>query len=254
MQIGSYVIRKKYKGDILFKIDKIIDGTAIVKGVYIRMIATALLEDLIEISQIELNYYNKLFSDKEKDLESFYQYNKNHKTGKILHIDSDMSYLVKCNKIYEDLGLYAICILLDSRYISKYILELVGDYCPDIVVLTGHDSYNQKDIKNLENYQNTKDYINATKLLRKYYSLNDLYIFAGACGSNFEALIASGANSASSPKRVNIDAYDPAICAVKAATTPFDQIISFKSIWEHSLTKEDGIGGVESFGYMRMIM
>ena len=40
-----------------------------------------------------------------------------------------------------------------------------------------------------------------------------LIIIAGACQSNYEELIKSGANFASSPKRINIHALDPAIVA-----------------------------------------
>lgn len=253
MQKGSYVIRKKYGGDILFKIEKVLKDTVILKGVYIRLIATAPIYDLVLINESELNYYNKMFSDKSNNIKKGYKFNKNHITGKILHIDSDLEYLKKCNRVYQELGLYAICILLDSYNICKYVTDLVKAYNIDIVVITGHDSYNHKGIDDLNNYLSTKDYIKAIKELRKHYSKNDLYIFAGACGSHFEALIAAGATAASSPKRVNIDAYDPAICAVKAATTPFNQIISFDSIWEHSLTKNAGISGVEDYGHMRIL-
>ena len=253
MQVGTYVIRKKYGGDVLFKVERLINDTAILKGVYIRLVATAFLDDLIIISEPDLKYYNKLFIDKSNSIKDEYKLNKNHITGKILHIDSDLEYLKKCNRVYSELGLYSVCVLIDAPNIYRYIVDLVKSYNVDIVVITGHDAYNKRGIHDLDNYLSSKHYIKAIKELRKCYSKNDLYIFAGACGSNFEAIIAAGASAASSPGRVNIDAYDPAICAVKASTTPFNQIISFDSIWEHSLTKNEGISGIESYGHMRIL-
>ena len=177
----------------------------------------------------------------------------NHLTGKILHIDSDYEYLKKCNEVYENLNLYAICVLLQSDEIERHIMNLVKEYNVDIVVLTGHDSYNNEGINDIKNYTSTSGFYNSVRLLRKEYSKDELYIFAGACQSNFEALIAAGANSASSPKRVNIDALDPLVVAVKASTTPFNKIISFESIWSFSLSGHDGISGIDSYGKMRIL-
>lgn len=249
----EYVIRKKYNGDILFKVIKIIDDTAILKGVYIRLYATAKLDDLIKISNYELRFYEQKIDRIENTIFSDYKSNVNHLTGKILHIDSDIFYLKKCNKVYEKLGLFAICVKLEPRQIKDYVLELVKAYNIDIVVLTGHDSFNGKAKENINNYQNSKYFKEGILILRKYYNIDSLFIFAGACQSHYEELIASGANMASSKKRVNIDAYDPLICAVKAATTPFNKIISFDSIWKHSYSKGDGISGVESYGKMRIL-
>ena len=46
-----------------------------------------------------------------------------------------------------------------------------------------------------------------------------MFIIAGACQSNYEDLIKAGANFASSPKRINIHALDPAIIAVSISKT-----------------------------------
>lgn len=253
MHVGDFVIRKKYKGDILFRVKAIKNDIYYLEGAYIRLEASTFKDDLLEVSFKERAYFEKINKSKEELLTSNYRFLHKHLTGHILHIDSDLEYLYKCHTLYENLGLFSICILLEKESIEEEILKLVRDYQIDIVVITGHDSYNQKGLKELENYSSTKYYLKALKKLREVYSKDDLYIFAGACGSNFEALIAYGANAASSPKRVNIDAYDPSICAIKASTTPFDKIISFDSIWSHSLTKEAGISGIESYGKMRML-
>ena len=253
VKIGDLVVRRKYKGDILFRIYDVKDNICYLEGVYIRLFATANPSDLLIVSSKELEYYRGLTKNKSRAIKKDFAKQYKHLTGKILHIDSDLEFLYRCNELYNSLGLFAVCVYLKSDEISKYALEIIQDYQIDVVVITGHDSYNNKGLYDLENYESSQGYINAVKRIRRIYSKDDVYIFSGACGSNFEALIASGANAASSPQRVNIDLYDPAICAIKASTTPFDEIISFDSIWEHSLTKEAGISGIESYGRMRIL-
>lgn len=249
----DYVIRKKYHGDVLFEVKKIINDVAIIRGVYVRLVATAPISDLIYVDRKELKYYHNQFKKRHPNLFNDVNMAHNHLTGKILHIDSDYEYLKKCNEVYERLNLYSICILLNPDETSKYILDLVSEYNVDIVVLTGHDSYNNQGIHSVKNYTSTKGFYKSVKVLREKYSKDDLYIFAGACQSNFEALIAAGANAASSPKRVNIDALDPLVVAVKASTTPFNKIISFESIWSYSMSGHDGISGIDSYGKMRIL-
>ena len=180
--------------------------------------------------------------------------NKLHMNGKILHIDADKDYLDKCLKLYEELSLPAYGVYMNEAAIKNHILELIEQLDPDIVILTGHDSYNKQGLKDLKNYRNTTDYVEAVKKIRKHYGKDHIFVFAGACQSNFEAIMASGANFASSPKRVNIDAYDPAIVAIKAATTPFNQIIDMEEIKDILDSKKKGINGVESYGKMRLFL
>ena len=175
-------------------------------------------------------------------------------TGKILHIDGDKNYLDKCLALYEKLKLKAYGVYMEEGAIKDHILELIDKLDPDIIVLTGHDAYNQQGIKDLNNYRNTSDYIEAVKLIRKHYSKDHILVFAGACQSNFEALMAAGANFASSPKRVNIDAYDPAIIAIKAATTPFSSIISLEEVKSLIDNEKQGVSGIESYGKMRLFL
>ena len=143
---------------------------------------------------------------------------------------------------------------MNEANIKNNILDLIEKLDPDIVILTGHDSYNKKGVKDLNNYRNTMEFVSAVKEIRKHYSKDHIFVFAGACQSNFEALIASGANFASSPKRVNIDAFDPAIVAIKAASTPFNEIIDLESIKDLLDCKKNGISGIESYGKMRLFL
>jgi transcriptional antiterminator NusG len=81
-----------------------------------------------------------------------------------------------------------------------------------------------------------------------------IVVVAGACQSNFEALIASGANFASSPKRINIHTYDPAVIAVKVATTDFKKSVSMNNIERLIENGLDAFGGVDTLGKMRGLL
>jgi hypothetical protein len=75
-------------------------------------------------------------------------------------------------------------------------------------------------------------------------------IIAGACGSYYEALIKSGANFASSPKRINLHALDPAIVAIKISLTDKNRDIDLLNIIEKTKYGKDSIGGVITKGTM----
>lgn len=254
MDIGSYVARKSYDKDIIFKIVNIKDNIYYLEGIYIRLLADSPLDDLVLIQENELR-------DKEND-EIKYQEQivgqlkkqKGYLLGKILHIDGDKKYLDRCMKLYTDVGIYAKGYYLDEKEFSDKVLDFMKDYNPDIVVLTGHDSYNNLGLRELDNYANSINFFNTVRKIRNRFGKDDVLIIAGACQSNFEALIAAGANFATSKKRVNIHAYDPSIIAIKASVTPFNKIINIKEIFNFSLIKSEGIGGIESFGKMRLII
>jgi len=105
----------------------------------------------------------------------------------------------------------------------------------------------------IDNYENTGNFISAIKEARKYEKSQDkLIIIAGACQSNYEELIKAGANFASSPKRVNIHALDPAIVAVKMSLSDINKDIDLKSIIESTKYGANGIGGIITKGTMYM--
>ena len=104
-----------------------------------------------------------------------------------------------------------------------------------------------------KNYKNTLNFMKSIVKIREKFSLDDICIFAGACGSNAEALIASGANFASSFDRKNIESLDPAIVAVLAAITPFNQVIDINNLYNFSKMKKGSIGGIETYGKMRLL-
>ena len=251
---GDIVGRLSYNKDIIFIIKKINGRTAYLNGLYVRLVADSDISDLVKIEDNILDRYNKTKVEYENNIITSYQKRIGHITGKILHMDSDAFYLTKCLNLYHSLGIYAYGVLLDEYIMKDYVLEYIKKIKPNIIVITGHDSYNRKGLHDLNNYKNTINFINTVHKIRMYYSLDDIFIYAGACGSNAEALIAAGANFASSFDRKNIEAYDPAIVAVMASITPFNQIIDINDIYSFSKMEKGSIGGIESYGKMRLLL
>ena len=219
---GDLVTRNSYNNDTIFKITNIKNNIYYLKGVEIRLFADAPLNDL------------KLFNEniKEEEIKEELSLDRSeyfYLPGKILHIDGDKEYLDKCLDYYKKKGLLAVGKKINEEKSSEIIIPLLKEIKPDIVIITGHDAYyskkgNKYDIKN---YRNSKNFVNAIKAARKYEKSHEkLIIIAGACGSYYEELIKAGANFASSPKRVNIHALDPAIIASTIALTERDKQIN----------------------------
>jgi len=125
---------------------------------------------------------------------------------------------------------------------------LLKKYNPDILVLTGHDSFSRN---KRSKYKNTSSFIDAVKESRRYEKDHEkLFVVAGACQSNYEDLIKAGANFASSPKRINIHALDPAIVAACLAFSDKNNNIDIIKILENTKYGSDGIGGIITKGSM----
>lgn len=245
-QIGDLVTRKSYDNDIVFKIINIEGNTYILKGVVVRLFADSPVEDLkiynstsIDDFTPDIDGYKSLERD-----EYFYL------PGRILHIDGDKDYLDKCMNFYKKnrlkaFGLYTT----DDSLITDVIVNL-KKYNPDILVITGHDAYYRKKRVD-DNYKNTSRFVEAVKEARKYESSHEkLFIVAGACQSNYEELIKAGANFASSPKRINIHALDPAIVAACLAFSDKNSNIDLIKILDKTKYGSDGIGGIITKGTM----
>ena len=146
-----------------------------------------------------------------------------------------------------------LCLTLREEVISTDIVKYLKKLKPDIVVITGHDFFykNRKDIRNIDNYKNSKYFAEAIKQAREYEKSHDkLFIIAGACQSDYEDLIKAGANFASSPKRVNIHALDPAVIATSIALSSRDKPMDIIKIISRTKYKEEGIGGIITNGTM----
>ena len=248
---GDIVGRKSYGKDILFTVEKIIQRkneppVAILKGLIIRIEADALLDDLVimETKQIQTNMRSleekledkmKQYNIKPKQTSNglfrrsfLKRENRGEENGKILHLDGD------------------------KRYSDKSVFDLLNRYKPDVLVITGHDGMikNGTGFNDIYNYRNSKYFINTVKEAKKWVSQteNDLVIFAGACQSYYEALVAAGANFASSPARVLIDFMDPLIVAEKVATTESYKYITINDIADELRDGTRGISGIGARG------
>ena len=103
----------------------------------------------------------------------------------------------------------------------------------------------------LDFYKNSKYFVGAVREARKLESSHEkLIIIAGGCQSNYEELIRAGANFASSPKRINIHALDPAIIASSVALSVNSKSIDLLSVIEKTKYGSDGIGGIITNGTM----
>lgn len=164
--------------------------------------------------------------------------------------DGDREYLDKCMKFYKKNRLKAFGVFSKEEDLAQSTEEYLKKYNPDILVITGHDAYYRKK-RNDANYKNTDKFIDAIKVARKYENSHEkLAIVAGACQSNYEELIKAGANFASSPKRINIHALDPAIVAASLAFSDKNNNIDLIKILDKTKYGSDGIGGIITKGTM----
>ena len=250
LKVGDIVTRKSHNNDIVFKILAINNNVAILTGVNVRLSADASIDDLvISIKEID---DSEIIERSIKDI-SFDRNNYFYLPGRILHIDGDEEYLDRCMKFYENIGIKANGLCLKENEISLKIVSLIKEYRPDIIVITGHDAYYAKknNKEDLNNYQNSINFVRAIKEVRKYEKNQDkLIIIAGACQSNYEELIKAGANFASSPKRINIHALDPAVIASSIAFSDKNQSIDLIKLIEKTKYGSDGIGGIITNGTM----
>jgi len=252
--IGDYVTRESYNNDTVFKIIDIEDNIAILKGINVRLYADSELDDLNRVKDIK-NYKNEDSKLLER-LNEMIKLDRNqffYLPGKVLHFDGDEEYLERSMNFYKKLKIMSYGVNLNESEIPFEINKYLRELKPDIVVITGHDAFYKRKGKrnNIENYKNSKNFIEAVKSAREYEKSHDkLIIIAGACQSNYEELIKAGANFASSPKRINLHALDPAIVAASVALSDKGKPIDLIGIIGKTKYKEEGVGGIITNGTM----
>ena len=261
---GDIVARISYGKDIIFVVDKIIksknENIAILNGLTIRITADAPISELeyvdkkkIETSVRSIDERIKkraensiLYGSNRASVRKLEQDSKKIYTGKILHLDGDKRYSDKSVKYYKQLGLDAVVKNIPEYKQAYYVRNLLEQYKPDILIITGHDSMIKKgaEYNNIYNYRNSRHFANAVREARKWGETSDkLVIFAGACQSYFEELMIAGADFASSPGRILIDFVDPIIVAEKVAKTDINRYVTITQIVEDLKEGRDGIGG-----------
>ena len=245
LNVGDYVTRNSYNNDIIFQIIDIMDDVYYLKGVSVRLYADSLKDDLVLCKHNEESDSFKPSIDDYRDLdrnEYFYL------PGRILHIDGDNDYLDKCMSFYKKNKIRANGLFLKEEEMASQVINLLKKYTPDILVLTGHDSFSRN---KRDKYKNTSSFVDAVTQARKYESSHDkLFIIAGACQSNYEDLIKAGANFASSPKRINIHALDPAIVAACLSFSNKNENIDIIKILDKTKYGPSGMGGIITKGSM----
>ena len=251
-KIGDLVTRNCYNNDIVFKIVEIYDDMCELKGINVRLIVSSLLSDLKKYEGVDVeneeSFLKHIYNVEPLDRNDFF-----YLPGKVLHVDSDNDYLKRCLDYYKNINIWAMGITMDESQVADNIMELLQKYKPNILVITGHDAYYKRkgDINDINAYKNSKYFADAIKKAREYENSHEkLIIISGGCGSYYEELIRAGANFASSPKRVNIHALDPAIIAGKMSLSDINKDIDLKDILDKTKYGKDGIGGIITKGTM----
>ena len=243
--IGDYVTRNSYDNDIIFKIVDIKGDIYYLKGVSVRLLADSPKSDLVLCDEENSNDGFKPSMEEYRDLnrnEYFYL------PGIILHLDGDKEYLEKCMNFYKSNKIRAYGLYVSEDDMPLRVEELIKKYTPDILVITGHDSFSRN---KREQYKNTSNFVLAVNEARKIEkSQEKLFIIAGACQSNYEDLIKAGANFASSPKRINIHALDPAIVAACLSFSNKNEDIDIIKILNKTKYGSSGMGGIITKGSM----
>ena len=245
--IGDYVTRKSYHNDIVFKVVDIQGDNYYLYGVNVRLSADSPVDDLVLCDKVEEDDGFAIDFNEYKTLdrhEFFYL------PGRVLHIDGDKIFLEKCMNFYKKNRIKAYGIYSLESELPKNIVSYLEKYNPDILVITGHDSmYKRK--RSSGSYKNTDNFIKAIHEARKFEKSHEkLLIIAGACQSNYEELIKAGANFASSPKRINIHALDPAIVASSLSFSDKNNNIDLIHILDKTKYGADGMGGIITKGTM----
>ena len=284
-EVGDIVGRKSHDSDIFFRITKIVSDAeeekALLRGLDVRLYADAPLRDLEKKTLTEISKYRQMYIKKNSAcLRRIFERRLEDKTrlalrksgnlqemfrvkeafhyeipGQVLHLDGDKEYLELCKTTYAQLNIKMNGFEVAEEKQAEVVLEYLKKYTPNILVLTGHDGLLKDitDFKNVHNYRNSCYFIEAVRKAREYEpGRDDLIVFAGACQSHYEALIAAGANFASSPQRVLIHAFDPVFIAEKLAYSSIYETLSVEDILNNTITGLDGVGGIETRGCLRL--
>lgn len=253
IKVGDFVTRISHNHDMVFKVINIDGSICYLKGMDARLYADSEADDLVKVAfkqSDDLDEVERIKEESKLDRDDYF-----YLPGKILHIDGDNDYLERCLKYYNNVNLMAMGICEDEEIVPDKIRDYLEEYNPNILVITGHDAYYKKkgSISDINSYKNSKNFVKAVKEARKFEKSHDkLIIIAGACQSDYEDLIRAGANFASSPKRINIHALDPAIIASRMSLSDINKDIDLKNIIESTKYGKEGVGGIITKGTMYM--
>lgn len=265
--IGDIVKRKSYGGDIYFKIVDVVNDdnkgpVYVLRGLLYRLQADSRAEDLVRPSSSEVDSHVRSEFTKARrqahptglSLGAYLINRLVTRPGRILHIDSSGEFLDKCLNFYSKAGIKSIGKLAPERKQPEYVRYLLEKHQPDILIVTGHDSLkkNAPTLHSLDSYRNSSYFVECVREARKYQPDYDrLCVFAGACQSYYEAIMDAGANFASSPGRVFINALDPAFVAERVSLTETSKKVTPGEISQITISGRKGIWGVDTKGCLR---
>ncbi|MFC7061756.1 sporulation peptidase YabG [Halobacillus seohaensis] len=281
LTLGDLVTRNSYNHDVLFRVKIIEDSYVKLIGENVRLEADAPIDDLKKVPGSE--YQDRKTHINKQEACSYRLFRQDYRllkekreveagggyaeleeksnyfqiSPRILHIDGDPLFLKKCVQLYEQLGLQVHGQYIEEKNMPLEVVALVQKIQPEIVILTGHDSYSKAkgSTRELESYRNSRYFVESVRNLRQHYPhFDQLVIFAGACQSHFESIIKAGANFASSPARVNIHAIDPVYVAARVAYTSFMDHINIWEVVRNTISGEKGLGGLQTRGLLRIGM
>lgn len=265
LHVGDIVARKSYGGDVSFAISDVIQGQRgkenyILRGLLYRVIADSDGDDLVK--QDARDVYASM--NREIRTATMHSYRNARpvglsflqrmrtRPGRVLHIDSSRDFFDRCMKFYREAGIAAAGRVVPESEQPRVVRRLLEQTRPDILVVTGHDGLRKGgNINSVDGYRNSIYYIESVKEARKYQpDLNKLCVFSGACQSYYEAIMSAGANFASSPGRILINAMDPAIVSKKVALTDSRFIVTPQEAAALTISGSKGIGGIDTKGRM----
>ena len=265
-KIGDVVARKSYNADISFIITGIETGSDgkpiyILRGLLHRIQADTNDENDL----VKQTYRSALTHMRRAVMQHASAYRRSgilsrygllrSRAGKILHIDSSNEFIDMCMLNYRRAGLQAAAIHATESEQPELIRSSLEKYKPDILVVTGHDGIKKGSVNldNLGSYRNSRYFIQSVREARKYEPSDDkLCIFAGACQSYYEGIMSAGANFASSPGRILINALDPAIVAEKVALTSIRSVVTPEQIAKITVSGAEGIWGKKTRGHLKL--
>lgn len=265
IKVGDIVARKSHGGDVYFKVTDIINTNGgkpvyVLKGLMYRIEADSDEDDLVKQNPLDVRYimrkdilHAKRYCYSRSMPRGIFMLNMfRSKPGRILHIDSSGEFMGMCLQHYREANIRSVGKEVPESEQPHVVRRYLEQYRPDILVLTGHDSLKKDAEKyNVNSYRSSKYFIEAVEEARKYESDPDkLCIFAGACQSYFEAIMDAGANFASSPGRILINALDPAFVSEKVALTDTREYVTPQEIAALTISGSKGIGGVRTKGHL----
>ena len=150
--VGDLVTRISHNHDVVFKIKEIKDDIAILQGFNIRLMADSSLDDLTkcescmeDLTKDDSSLLERLKENNNLNRDEYF-----YLPGKILHIDADKEYLDRCLNFYKDMNVFSYGVVEQEKNMPNKITYYLENANPDILVITGHDAYYNKD----ENYIN----------------------------------------------------------------------------------------------------